>query len=153
MYIYLMRHGTADGDYTGNEPALCNSGRIGVENSAAYIKREDITFDVIISSPKLRAAQTADIIAKAQTYPVENIIRTDTLKPDSIPAEAILLLSKYSKSQSILCVGHLPSLPRLAASLCGISSIHAFPNATLYRLETDSLTPGSAEFMQLYSPE
>ena len=153
MYIYLMRHGTANGTYTGDEPSLCDSGRIGVEETAAYIKSEDISFDLIISSPKLRAAQTADIIAESLDYPIKNIIRTEHLKPDSTPAEALQILCKYTKTQSILCVGHLPSLPRLAASLCGISSIHAFPNATLYRLETDSLKPGSAEFMQLFSPE
>ena len=153
MYIYLMRHGTANSDYSGSEPALCNSGRVGVEETADYIKSEGITFDLIISSPKLRAAQTADVIAETLDYPVENIIRTEHLKPNSTPAEALRILCQYTKTASILCVGHLPSLPRLACGLCGVSSIHAFPNAALYRLETDSLTPGSADFTQLFSPE
>ncbi len=153
MYIYLMRHGTADTPYTGSESSLTKSGRVGVEATAAYIKSENIQFDTIISSPKLRAAQTAEIVAKTVDYPTKDIIQTDTLKPNATPAEAMRFISNYSDKQSVLCVGHLPSMPRLTAALLGMSSTHPFPNATLYRVEVDTLPPGDSKFLLLFSPE
>jgi phosphohistidine phosphatase len=153
MYIYLMRHGTADTPYTGSESSLTASGRVGAEETAEYIKSEGIQFDVIISSPKLRAAQTAEIVAKTTDYPIAEIIKTDTLKPNAMPTETMRFLSNHAHKQAILCVGHLPSMPRLAAALIGISSTHPFPNATLYRIEVDSIPPADAKLLLLFSPE
>lgn len=153
MHIYLMRHGIADYSSKSADEALSSIGKKGVLETAEYMISENIRFDVIISSPMLRAAQTAKIVAEVLDYPIENIIKTDCITPDATPSEAMRFLAQYKDKQSILAVGHLPSMPRLAAALIGMSSTHPFPNAVLYRIAVDTIPPGSAELVRLYSPE
>lgn len=153
MRIYLMRHGIArlpDGD---PEQSLSDTGRAGVESAAAFINNEEIKFDMILSSPKLRALQTAEIIAKSLDYPIEDIVQTDLLKPGAMPGAAIDFLSQYNDRQAILLVGHMPSLPRIAAALLGITTEFPLGNAELYRIDITTLPGNDGEVLRLFMPE
>lgn len=147
-----MRHGTAISGTEHPFQPLSAKGRVGVEGAAKYIKSKSLKFDVIVSSPKLRAEETAEIVAKATGYPLESIVKTDTLKPNATPEEALDFLSQYNDKESILLTGHMPSLPSLAATLIGVSVRIPFANACLYQLEVDVLPSTTGELLLLYMP-
>ena len=68
MLLYLTRHGETDynvlGRYCGSTDVPLNE--TGIEQAIGLSKRlQGMAFDAIISSPMLRAKQTADIVCKA----------------------------------------------------------------------------------------
>lgn len=69
MYIYIIRHGETDwnkqGILQGSTDIPLNAYGIEMaEKTSAGLKKENIVFDRIFSSPYLRARTTAEIIAK-----------------------------------------------------------------------------------------
>jgi len=75
-YVTLLRHGESEGNAKGfhqgqtNFP-LTSKGRDQAEALAQYWLQEKKSFDKIISSPLLRAFQTAEIIARHFDLPIE----------------------------------------------------------------------------------
>ena len=68
MNLYLMRHGiaVAAGDPSitqDSQRPLTNKGIKRIRRAARGLRRLGIDFDIILTSPILRARQTADIVA------------------------------------------------------------------------------------------
>ena len=75
-YITLLRHGESVGNQTGllqgqSDFPLSSTGVEQARALAKDWKSVDVKFDLIISSPLLRAAQTAEIIANCLKIPIE----------------------------------------------------------------------------------
>lgn len=77
MYlITLLRHGESEGNLSGvlqgqSDYSLTPAGVEQAQRLASFWKSEDMKFDLIVSSPLLRASQTAKIIAESLKVPVE----------------------------------------------------------------------------------
>jgi 2,3-bisphosphoglycerate-dependent phosphoglycerate mutase len=74
--IIFMRHGRSQADdeevHEGwYDSPLTDTGREQVNKRAAYFKKRDIKFDTIISSPFLRAKESAAIVCEAIAAPIE----------------------------------------------------------------------------------
>ena len=115
MKIYLMQHGEALPKEKDPEKGLSPEGKEQIELSAKALKKLGIEFDVIISSPKKRAKQTAEIVAKECGYGGEIVINS-VFEPLASPEEAISYLKSLNK-ESIFVAGHLPSLAEIASRL------------------------------------
>ena len=121
MNLYLLRHGIAaakdDPAFTSDsERPLTKKGTKKFRKAARGIERLGITLDVILSSPLVRARQTADIVAAAldkESY-VEEI---PALAPDSSPEQLLSELSGVEGKEHVMLVGHEPFLGKLAAFL------------------------------------
>ena len=76
------------------------------------------SYDELVSSPYLRAKQTADIVAQALSV-VEGPRLSSTLAPDGNPRELIEELRGDDRpaAQHIILVGHEPYLSRLISTL------------------------------------
>jgi len=111
MEIYLVRHGAA---YTKEEDPERHLNNDGVNQA---LKRLDITFDLIVSSPKVRARQTAEIIAEEVDYSKQEIKTTETLEPTALPKDTISYLNDFKGTKRLLLAGHLPLLGHLASEL------------------------------------
>jgi broad specificity phosphatase PhoE len=75
-FITLLRHGESEGNSAGvlqgqSDYPLTDAGLEQARQLASYWKSIDMKFDLIISSPLRRAAQTADIIANFLKVPIE----------------------------------------------------------------------------------
>jgi len=75
MNLYLLRHGIAvepgtTGFEKDSERPLTPKGQHQLRQIAAAMKKMDLRFDLILSSPFLRAKQTAEIIADSS--PLKN---------------------------------------------------------------------------------
>ena len=74
--ITLLRHGESEGNLSGvlqgqSDFPLTAAGVEQARRLALYWKSEGAKFDLIISSPLLRASQTAEIIANCLKVPIE----------------------------------------------------------------------------------
>ena len=117
MEIYLMQHGESYSKDKDPERSLTPQGEEQIHLSAKALKKMDVNFDLIISSPKKRARQTADIIATELGYPQNGIEVTETLEPTVPAKDALSYLTSCSHKNRIFLAGHLPSLEEIASAL------------------------------------
>jgi phosphohistidine phosphatase len=117
MKIYLLQHALAYSAEEDQERSLNPEGVEQAKASARGIKKLGLSFDLIMTSPKRRAQQTAALIAEAVRYPYSDIQSTDAVLPNQSPAEVLEILQKESTDSHILVVSHLPYLEKLAREL------------------------------------
>lgn len=108
--LYLVRHGGAVPEQVDPARPLSEKGRFEVEETARQLKDQGARVDEIWHSGKLRARQTAEIIARILN--INNIFEKPGLKPNDDAAAIAELLRQTGKT--ILIAGHLPFIPKLA---------------------------------------
>jgi phosphohistidine phosphatase len=122
MNIYVLRHGIAvepgsPGIKTDAERPLIPKGEQRLHEAADAMEKMGLSFDAIISSPYLRARQTAEIVAKHFKLQ-KKLAFSDDLIPSGNPQNLIRQLSGLKPApENILIVGHEPFLSRLIALL------------------------------------
>lgn len=158
MWIHLLRHGIAiDRDDpacpTDPERFLTDQGKARTKAVARGLARLEVEIDVVLSSPYVRALQTAEI-ARRVLAPEAPLSTTDALVPHADPAALGEALREHAGS-NLLCVGHAPQLDRLLAWLVGVDEpFTALKKAGLASLEVRRGTAGrrSARLVALYPP-
>jgi len=119
MKIYVMRHGPAE-DFASSgrdaDRALTPIGRDRVRAVAKLLASEDEAPRVIVSSPLVRALQTAEIVA-AETS-VDRVETARDLAPGGDSAAFVASLVRDRRKRAMI-VGHEPDLSALVATLCG----------------------------------
>lgn len=149
MDLYVLRHAIAvqrgtPGYERDSERPLTPEGERRMRRAAKGMKALGISFDLILSSPYLRAKQTAEIVAKAFKAAKE-LKFSPTLAADGNPEELTEELnSHYHSLTSILLVGHEPYLSDLISTLvAGDSSLSlVMKKGGLCKLTMDSLQHG-----------
>ena len=149
MELYLLRHGIAvehgtPGFETDAARTLTPKGRRQLRQTAAAMKKIDLPFDLILSSPLLRAKQTAEIIAE-KLKRTKRLKFSDELKPDGSVKNLFRQLNELkSAPESILLVGHEPDMSRMISLLIsgGDNATIDFRKGGLCKLEADILRAG-----------
>jgi len=113
VIVYLVRHGEAVAEEVDPARPLTEKGRAEVEATARELKEEGVRIDEIWHSGKLRAKQTAEIIARVLN--ISKIIEKEGLKPNDTVTPIAVLIRQTNKT--ILIAGHLPFIPKLASLL------------------------------------
>jgi len=72
----------------------------------------------LITSPFVRAAQTAEIFAEAIGYAPDKIRVSENLKPSENPAEIVKELQRL-KVKEVMCFGHAPHVDLWISQLAG----------------------------------
>ena len=147
MNLYLLRHGLAvepgeHGFTKDAERPLTAKGKAKLARITAAMEKLDLSFEVILSSPYIRARQTAEIVADAFDAR-KRIEFTEALTPSGNPRKLIEVINQLF-SQDILLVGHEPFLSEFISSLiAGTTSVPiVMKKAGLCKLTTDSLRYG-----------
>ena len=124
--LYIMRHGLAvtRGSVRFSDDAqrpLVPEGKEKMREIAEGLKRMGFEVDWIVSSPLVRAVETAGIIADslASSAPVDVC---EAMRPGGSPEDVIAFLAKRPSRTRVLVVGHEPDLSELAARLIGAGS-------------------------------
>jgi phosphohistidine phosphatase len=125
MELLIVRHADAGSreefTETGQPDELRPLTKAGVHDMkevARGLRRIVPTIDAVVSSPLVRARQTADIVA--DEYRVQ-IVESDALRPDEEFAGFVKWARRESKGEVIAAVGHEPHLSGLVAYLIGDS--------------------------------
>ncbi|WP_435105831.1 phosphohistidine phosphatase SixA [Arhodomonas sp. AD133] len=113
MKLYLIQHGSALAKEVNPERPLSDEGRADVEALATLLSSHDVTVPSVYHSTKLRARQTAEILARALAgHPVE----ASGLAPDD-PVETWLEWLEQPHDDGIAIVSHQPFVGHLATRL------------------------------------
>ena len=137
MDIYLVQHGEAKSKEDDATRPLTDHGREVVSRVARAARSLDLGVTAIYHSDKLRARQTAEILAGELT-PRDGASQVEGLGPTDATNVAKQLVEAAEKS--IMVVGHLPHLSHLTSLLlAGDSSLHlvAFKNGGIVCLRRD----------------
>ncbi len=113
MKVYLVRHGQAVAPQVDSSQPLSTEGRIDIEHVARTLKNMNVKLSAIYHSGKLRAEETAMILAAA--LETGKAKKTSGLAPNDETAEALELIA--ASEEDIMLVGHLPLLDRILRAL------------------------------------
>ncbi len=119
--LTLIRHAKADWDddlYDFDRP-LSEQGKENAPELGEYLAKNLPKPDLIISSPAIRAAETAEIIASEANYPKEKIQFVDELYLCSISEYIEVLHEQSPKVNHIYVVSHNPGTTGFANLLTG----------------------------------
>ena len=116
MLLYLIRHGIAEEQSFDGSDAARSLTREGSQKTKRCAKGLATIIDppsVILTSPKIRAEQTAQIFSKVLDCPTQNL---DALANNDLPP--ILAALAARDEEAIALVGHQPTLGCLLEYLC-----------------------------------
>jgi phosphohistidine phosphatase len=115
--VTLIRHAEAGDDAPRDEArALTARGRADARRLGRVLVRRGVRFTAIVTSPLVRAVQTAEIVAAATDYRGRMSV-TDLLVPDGAAGDVVALLEKLAAEKSVALVAHEPILSEIAAVL------------------------------------
>jgi phosphohistidine phosphatase len=142
--IYLVRHAIAaergrDWPDDSKRPLI----RKGVDRMREAVRglvELDAHVDVVLTSPFVRAVQTAEILADGLT-PRPSIVETPSLTPEEAPTSVARALEPYRRTKAVALVGHEPGIGRLAAWLLGTPEPIEFKKGGVCCVECASLPP------------
>src|SRR5438046_829407 len=119
MMLYVLRHGVAEEvgpEGTDGSRRLTPGGRRKLRAAAAGVRGLGVAFDAILTSPLVRAGETAAIVAEAlgnQPAPRE----LAALEPGVPPVETARALRAFARLEHVAIVGHEPGLSGVVAPL------------------------------------
>jgi phosphohistidine phosphatase len=119
MILYFLRHGEAvdAAGYKDSERPLSETGIEQAAAAARFFKGRGLQLDCILSSPLVRAQQTAEAVQKL--LGLASLRVTDNLLSSSDPRATLRELQTL-KSDNLLLVGHQPHLGRTISLLLGL---------------------------------
>jgi len=115
---------------------LTPKGRISFRETARTMVKKGIEPELIITSPLLRAVQTADILAESLVYK-GSLEALDELEPGFDIDQLRKLLHRYRHISELVIVGHEPDLGSVVTSLLGLDKVFAFKKGSAVRLTID----------------
>jgi phosphohistidine phosphatase len=155
MHLYLIRHGIAVDREDPNCPPdterpLTPKGMKRSHSAALGLRALKVKPNAVLTSPWLRAVQTAEIFCEAIGFPSKKIIRTDALKGTSAPADLLRELQPM-KAKIVFCFGHEPHLHLVIGHVLHTSAkITELKKAGLALLELERVSPPQGRLLALY---
>ncbi|MGA2513123.1 MAG: histidine phosphatase family protein [Candidatus Limnocylindrales bacterium] len=152
--LHLLRHAHAGDSMKWNGPdavrPLTERGRLQSERLGLFLARAGFRPDAILSSPRIRALDTARLVAAPLGVPVIVVDELD----GPLDVETIeRILDSAGDPRRPMLVGHDPELSALAADLLGIPEL-ALRKAALVRIDTRRpLEPGRGVIRWLLPPD
>jgi phosphohistidine phosphatase len=126
MNLFILRHGIAVAlgepgvpkDLSDVDRPLTAVGQKKLARSVKAMKAMGLRFDLVFSSPLLRALQTAEVVVNGMA-PRRTVVVTKNLAPGASKRDLIRQLNNVApRATDVLLVGHEPYLSELIALLC-----------------------------------
>jgi phosphohistidine phosphatase len=119
LLLIVVRHGEAVAKSSGvpdENRGLTEAGKIGIKNNLILAKEiAGPKLDLILSSPALRAVESAEIVK--QLFGPTSFEVDYSLASESTPYELFESLTKYPTLNQVLLVSHQPLVSQLIAGL------------------------------------
>jgi phosphohistidine phosphatase len=144
MLLYLLRHANADTvAASDDERPLSEKGEAQAKKVARFCHERELQPELILTSPLLRAQQTAAPVGERLG---SEVLVTPWLASGMTPEDAIAGLREYRDLFAVMLVGHYPDFSMLAAHLLGMPNYTrvVVRKASLTLLEVRALRPGGA---------
>jgi len=152
--LYFLRHGqAADGHaWRGHDfdRPLTDEGRERMALEADAIKHLDLGLNRIVTSPLVRAQQTAAIVADALQIR-DTLVEDERLGPNFGLEQLANILHGHPRASALMLVGHEPSLSATIGRLIGGAAID-FKKGSLARVDLSGTLELKGELMWLVPP-
>lgn len=158
MRLYLVRHGVAvDRDDPQCPPdadrPLTPKGLKKTRAAAEGFRALKIEPEAVLTSPWLRAVQTAEIFCEVLDFPLDKIVRMDALKGNSNPADLFRELARV-KAKEVVCFGHEPHLHLVIGAVSSPgAATPELKKAGMALLELSRVSPPRGKLLALYPPK
>lgn len=162
--LLLLRHAKSDWDndfLTDFERPLAKRGKHDAPRVGAWLYREGLVPDAVVSSPAERARQTALKVCRSLDFGKKRI-RWDAEIYEASADDLLAVLARVpADAATALLIGHNPGLEELLKHLVGgeievPANGKLMPTAAVARLEMpedwSALGPGSARLISVTSP-
>ncbi|HXL39486.1 MAG TPA: phosphohistidine phosphatase SixA [Myxococcales bacterium] len=147
MQLYVVEHGIAveGGEGIPDEwRPLTDRGRRRFQKTARAFGKLGRKLDLILTSPLVRAVQTAEILA-GETEPGEVAVLAELDPKFDVEALRNAIASRAGKAEAVAIVGHEPQLSSVLAALSGVSQAEIdLENGTIVRVDVSTLTDGAS---------
>jgi phosphohistidine phosphatase len=115
MELYFVRHAIAEPLGKGNEfsdekRALTEEGRRRMRQGVKGLHKLGVELDLILTSPLVRAIETAEILAGSRGLNRNEIRQTHALAPGALAEQLFAEIKRQDAAESIALVGHQPDL-------------------------------------------
>jgi phosphohistidine phosphatase len=163
--LLILRH--AKSDWDGNAQSdfarpLAKRGQKDAPRVGAWMYREGLVPDLVVSSPAERARQTTQAVCKGLDYKRKAVVWDQAIYEAAVADLLGLLARLPANAKTVLLVGHNPGLEELLVYLVGddvgeLDDGKLLPTAALARLEMpdnwSDLTPGCAQLINITLPK
>lgn len=120
--LYLLRHAKSEGSkqkLSDLDRTLTEKGVGDAQRLAAKLRKKELDFNLIVSSPAIRAITTAQIIAKTLDFRQSHIEVNENLYQADSRDFIEIVTRLHKKISKVLLVGHNPGLEEFAQLLSG----------------------------------
>ena len=158
MDLYLIRHADAkrvgeDGIENDEDRPLTDKGEAQTRQTAAGLQRRGVQIKLVLTSPLVRAKQTADGLLRQWPTPAPELQACDELTQ----GQKLKKLSRFLRgleADSIALVGHQPDLGEFAAWLIGSKNAQIdLAKAGVAYICCDGVRKGAGTLQWLVTPE
>jgi len=135
--VYIMRHGRAEAGVGKSDSAreLTEQGIAALESAASGLAELATSFDLVLTSPLVRAVQTARIICDGLGGAAQPVV-TDVLAPGASGEAIVEEIGQHGNPTSVLLVGHMPDVGYLSGFLLGHTrAVVDFSPGTMVRVD------------------
>jgi phosphohistidine phosphatase len=159
MQLYIVRHGIAIDREDPKCPPdperfLTDEGTEKSRQVAKGVAEVACVPDLMISSPYVRAVQTAEVFAEVLEYSKNKIRKSDLLLPGAEPLQLFRDLAKDKELSAVFVFGHAPHLDDLLATAIGTKHhISSLKKAGVAFVELKRMVPPSGELVWLATPK
>ena len=152
MILYFLRHGKASSPQQGDDEAreLTKGGRKRLRAAAPLWRRLNLRPDVVITSPLVRARQTAEILCEALGgEPVVD----ELLRPGASWGQLARAMAQHPDARRVMFVGHEPDLSSAIVHLTGAASVRMRAGGVACLEFYGVPEPGGGEIAWLLDPD
>jgi len=154
--LYLVRHAIAaqpgkDWPDDSKRP-LTPKGIARMRKAVQGLRALDVRIDLVLSSPLVRAMQTAEILVHGlKPAPPLNVLAA--LAPGVAPPQLAHALEHFRKASCLALVGHEPGIGEVAAWLTGARAPLPFKKGGICRIDVSALPPtGNGQLIWMATP-
>lgn len=140
MKLIIVRHAAAverTAEIPEEQRYLTPEGRAYFRKTARTMLKRGVEPSLILTSPLVRAVQTADILAEALDY-IGPVQVTEELSPGFDPAALRKLLDTFRQADELVLVGHEPDLSGVVAFLLSMEGGFNFKKGAAIALKCDA---------------
>ena len=142
--LYLIRHGVAEerGERWPDDSKrpLSDDGMVRFRKAARGFAQLGTTLDVVLTSPLVRARQTAEIVAQAFAARPP-VVLSDALAPGGTYESLLADIAKQARQDRLALVGHEPGIGQLAARLSGSRRPLEFKKGAICCIDFENFPP------------
>ena len=140
--LYLLRHAKSSWSFdelSDQERPLNDRGRADAPRMGQALCKRSIEFDLLVSSPAVRALSTAVLVARELSYPHEKIVVERSIYEARVEDILSIVHQLPDSAQAVMLVGHNPTFTDVANELspASTSPLLEMPTAAVVCLRFD----------------